>query len=173
MKKILLTLLCIVYALGGYAQVKKNVTAKKATAQVYKLRTSLDSASYAYGLNLLYATSKRRSVKLTQDLKERGLTTLNYTALAKAIADELNDSTPLLTPEQSKTAVGNYLKTKYVANVTASNKFLADNKTKPGVVTLPDGLQYIVITPGSGSSPKLTDTVTAHYSGTNAAGKEF
>jgi FKBP-type peptidyl-prolyl cis-trans isomerase len=110
---------------------------------------------------------------LTQDLKERGLTALNYTALSKAIEDELNDRAPLLTPEQSKAAVGNYLKTKFVANVTASKKFLADNKAKPGVITLPDGLQYMIITPGSGPSHKSTDTVTANYSGTNAAGKEF
>ena len=51
--------------------------------------------------------------------------------------------------------------------------FLAENKTKPGVVTLPDGLQYIIITNGSGATPIMNDTVTVNYRGTFIDGKEF
>jgi FKBP-type peptidyl-prolyl cis-trans isomerase len=51
--------------------------------------------------------------------------------------------------------------------------FLAENKTKPGVITLPDGLQYKVITNGSGSTPAMNDTVTVNYRGTFIDGKEF
>jgi FKBP-type peptidyl-prolyl cis-trans isomerase len=51
--------------------------------------------------------------------------------------------------------------------------FLAENKTKPGVITLPDGLQYKIITNGSGATPIMNDTVTANYTGTFIDGKEF
>ena len=51
--------------------------------------------------------------------------------------------------------------------------FLASNKTKPGVVTLPDGLQYKVLVEGKGAKPTLNDTVTVHYAGTLVNGKEF
>ena len=51
--------------------------------------------------------------------------------------------------------------------------FLAANKTKPGVQTLPDGLQYLVITNGSGPLPAPGDTVTVNYTGTLVDGTEF
>lgn len=51
--------------------------------------------------------------------------------------------------------------------------FLALNKTKPGVVTLPDGLQYRIITQGKGAKPKSSDVVTVHYEGKLINGTEF
>lgn len=55
----------------------------------------------------------------------------------------------------------------------AGEAFLADNKAKPGVVTLPSGLQYIVEKQGTGRKPSATDTVECHYRGTLIDGKEF
>ena len=52
-------------------------------------------------------------------------------------------------------------------------KFLQDNATKEGVVTTASGLQYKVLTPGTGKSPKATDTVLVHYAGTLISGTEF
>jgi FKBP-type peptidyl-prolyl cis-trans isomerase len=53
--------------------------------------------------------------------------------------------------------------------------FLAANKKRPGVITLPDGLQYEVLKKGdaTSSTPKLVDTVVAHYAGTLIDGKKF
>jgi FKBP-type peptidyl-prolyl cis-trans isomerase FklB len=51
--------------------------------------------------------------------------------------------------------------------------FLAENKTKPGITTLPDGLQYKVLADGKGASPKPGDKVRCHYSGTLIDGSEF
>ena len=51
--------------------------------------------------------------------------------------------------------------------------FLATNKNNPGIVTLPDGLQYKVITNGTGAMPTNTDIVTVNYRGTFIDGKEF
>jgi FKBP-type peptidyl-prolyl cis-trans isomerase FklB len=58
-------------------------------------------------------------------------------------------------------------------NKTEGDAFLAENKTKEGVVTLPSGLQYKVITEGRGASPKANQTVSANYRGTFLDGKEF
>ncbi len=52
-------------------------------------------------------------------------------------------------------------------------EFLEKNKTQPGVITLPSGLQYKVITQGKGAKPKATDNVKVHYRGTLIDGKEF
>ena len=52
-------------------------------------------------------------------------------------------------------------------------KFLQDNATKEGVVTTASGLQYKVLTEGTGKSPKATDTVLVHYAGTLINGTEF
>lgn len=72
-------------------------------------------------------------------------------------------STQLLSTEQ----------TPAMKNKTDGTTFLEANKNKPGVVTLPDGLQYKIITQGTGSKPKETDTVTVHYVGTLINGTEF
>ena len=58
-------------------------------------------------------------------------------------------------------------------NKAEGEAFLATNKTSPGVITLPDGLQYLVITNGSGSLPGSNDVVTVNYRGTLLDGSEF
>jgi FKBP-type peptidyl-prolyl cis-trans isomerase FklB len=58
-------------------------------------------------------------------------------------------------------------------NRAAAETFLAQNGKAPGVVTTPSGLEYKVITPGNGNSPKPTDEVTVHYRGTLLNGTEF
>ena len=58
-------------------------------------------------------------------------------------------------------------------NKQEGEKFLAENKTKPAVVALPSGLQYKVLTDGSGESPKPGDVVTVNYRGTLIDGTEF
>jgi FKBP-type peptidyl-prolyl cis-trans isomerase len=58
-------------------------------------------------------------------------------------------------------------------NKKEGDKFLAANKTKPGVVTLPSGLQYKVVKMGTGAKPTATQTVKCNYRGTFIDGKEF
>jgi FKBP-type peptidyl-prolyl cis-trans isomerase FklB len=58
-------------------------------------------------------------------------------------------------------------------NKKEGEAFLAENKKKEGVKTLPSGVQYKVIKAGTGKKPKLTDTVTVHYRGTLIDGTEF
>ena len=61
----------------------------------------------------------------------------------------------------------------YGANKTAGEKFLAANAKKPGVKTLPSGVQYKVIKEGNGAMPKDTSLVTVHYEGRTIDGKVF
>jgi FKBP-type peptidyl-prolyl cis-trans isomerase FklB len=61
----------------------------------------------------------------------------------------------------------------YGSNKTAGEKFLAANKKKPGVKTLPSGLQYRVIKEGKGAMPKDTSLVKVHYEGRTIDGKVF
>jgi FKBP-type peptidyl-prolyl cis-trans isomerase FkpA len=58
-------------------------------------------------------------------------------------------------------------------NKATGEAFLAENAKKPGVVTTASGLQYKVITEGTGASPSATSTVSVHYKGTTIQGKEF
>lgn len=58
-------------------------------------------------------------------------------------------------------------------NQLQGKAFLLANKSKPGVVTLPDGLEYKILTPGKGAKPTDTDIVTVHYSGKLINGQEF
>jgi FKBP-type peptidyl-prolyl cis-trans isomerase FklB len=58
-------------------------------------------------------------------------------------------------------------------NLKKAQEFLTANKSKPGVTALPSGLQYKVITPGTGDKPGSNDTVTVHYKGTLTDGTEF
>lgn len=58
-------------------------------------------------------------------------------------------------------------------NLKAGQEFLAENKTKPGVTELESGLQYQVLTEGTGKKPSATDTVKCHYHGTLIDGTVF
>ena len=58
-------------------------------------------------------------------------------------------------------------------NKRAGEKFLAENAKRPGVVTLPSGLQYEVLAEGKGRKPKATDRVQCHYHGTLIDGQVF
>jgi FKBP-type peptidyl-prolyl cis-trans isomerase FklB len=62
---------------------------------------------------------------------------------------------------------------KVAANLKAGQDFLEANKTKQGVVTLPSGLQYTVLTAGTGVKPGPRDKVTCHYHGTLIDGTVF
>jgi FKBP-type peptidyl-prolyl cis-trans isomerase FklB len=59
------------------------------------------------------------------------------------------------------------------ANLKAGQDFLEVNKTKPGIVALPSGLQYEIITEGSGVKPLASNKVTCHYHGTLIDGTVF
>ncbi|MGB6977424.1 MAG: FKBP-type peptidyl-prolyl cis-trans isomerase [Gammaproteobacteria bacterium] len=78
-----------------------------------------------------------------------------------------NPSTPPTTESQAQ------MQAPPTRNMTSDVTFLMVNKNKPGVVTLPDGLQYKVITQGNGTQPTDRDMVTVNYAGRLIDGTEF
>ncbi len=100
--------------------------------------------------------------------------------VAKGIKDGLSGGKPLMSDQEVRETVAAFQKemTAKQEALGAKNKkdgeaYLAENKKKEGVKTLPSGLQYKVIKAGKGKKPKLTDTVTTHYRGTLIDGTEF
>lgn len=167
MKNFLILIICIASTVIAQAQVKKPITKKatvtKASTSIFK--NSTDSFSYAIGL------------EGAAYYKSQGATTINSALVKKAFDDVYGKKTLLLTPEQSTMTIQNKLK-KYMENKNAKvkeegKKFLAENKKRQGVVELPSGLQYEIITAGTGEKPKATDTVKAHYAGRLITGEEF
>ena len=105
---------------------------------------------------------------------------LNLDSFARGLKDALSGSPTLLTEPEVRAAlmalqqtVVEQKKVEAEKAKEAGVKFLADNKAKPGVITLPSGLQYKIITAGKGESPKAEDTVTVDYRGTLVDGTEF
>ncbi len=149
----------------GYAQTKPKAKPATPAQKAPALKTKLDSVSYAIGQDI------------GNSLKAQGLDNLNPTLLLKAIQDATKNQQPLLTKEQSDMSISNYLQQlkaeKAAKNKTAGEQFLAANKTKPGVVTLPSGLQYQVIKEGTGPKPTAADKVKTHYHGTLIDGTVF
>jgi FKBP-type peptidyl-prolyl cis-trans isomerase FklB len=142
------------------------------------LKTEKDKASYSIGVNI--ADSLRRdSVNVDPDM------------LARGIKDGLAGGKTLLTEDEMKTALmgvqaevqkahaeAQKAQEEKMAQEAPVNKkegeeFLAANKTKEGVVTLPSGLQYKILKAGAGPKPTAKDTVTCNYKGTLINGTEF
>ena len=136
-----------------------------------ELKTEKDKISYAIGLDVGNGL-KKNEIDVDADI------------VARAIKDILAGNKPLMTDEEVKTtitALQKDLQAKQQEKMKAlgdKNKkegeaFLAKNKTKEGVKTLPSGLQYKVITQGKGKTPMASDTVTVQYRGTLIDGTEF
>ncbi|MBI3570795.1 MAG: FKBP-type peptidyl-prolyl cis-trans isomerase [Gammaproteobacteria bacterium] len=117
--------------------------------------------------------------QIGQNLKRQNLD-LDSKAFSQGAQDAITSAKPRLKPEEMQAAVQAQQK-KDMENQEARAKksletgqaFLEANKKKDGVVTLPSGLQYKIITEGKGKQPKGTDTVVAHYRGTLINGTEF
>ncbi|MFZ0828396.1 MAG: FKBP-type peptidyl-prolyl cis-trans isomerase [Verrucomicrobiia bacterium] len=132
-----------------------------------------EKARVSYAIGMTFAHNfKMQDVEVDPDLLARGL------------KDAQSGGTTLLTSDQMRDTLGEFQKSLAAKQrvlreaAAAKNKvegeaFLATNKSNPGVITLPDGLQYMVITNGSGAMPLSNDVVTVNYRGTLLDGTEF
>jgi len=93
--------------------------------------------------------------------------------LAKGIAEALAGAKPVLTDQEIQETMVAFQKEMMAKQKERGEAFLAENKKKEGVKTLPSGLQYKVMKAGTGKKPKSNDTVTVHYRGTLIDGTEF
>ena len=125
----------------------------------------MDKFSYAIGLGI------------GQNLLSMGAQGINVEDFAQAIADVLNRKETAISHNEAREIVNKYfaeLEEKMNAeNIEKGKAFLAENAKKEGIVTLPSGLQYEVITEGNGKKPSATDRVKCHYEGTLIDGTLF
>lgn len=158
--------LAIVLVLFAASQVRAQET-EEATA----LKTQKERLSYAIGVNA------------AKNLKNMG-SDLDLEVVIRALRDEYSGGELLISEKEIRDILTAYQKEMLEKQAAASkalaekNKkegdaFLAENKTKEGVVTLASGLQYKIIKEGEGNKPVDEDTVQVHYKGTLINGKEF
>ncbi|HUE42167.1 MAG TPA: FKBP-type peptidyl-prolyl cis-trans isomerase [Candidatus Sulfotelmatobacter sp.] len=149
----------------------QGTTAAKRPVAPLVLKTEKEKASYAIGVNIGKGLH-RDGVDVDPALIQRG------------IRDALLNNKLALTDDEMKTALTTLqadLKKKADTEMAAAGEankkegdlFLAANKGKEGVVALPDGLQYKILTPGNGPKPTAADTVVCNYKGTLINGTEF
>lgn len=137
-----------------------------------ELKNDRQKASYAIGFSV--GANARR----------QGADALEIAAFLLGIQDAMSGMKPSLTAKESDDALKSFRdelqqrQAKRMAEAAAINRkkgedFLAANKKKPGVVTLPDGVQYQILKKGNGKKPKATDRVEVHYTGTLVDGTVF
>jgi len=171
MKILLATTLFAGIALPSFAQTTHTAAThttaahKSAAATPVILKTTQDSLSYAIGLSL------------ANFYKQQNITGVNTALVMRAITDVNKGSKLPMDEQQANACIVSYMQKEKAAKASVAKKqgeeFLVANKTKPGVVTTPSGLQYLVLKAGTGEKPKLTDMVRVHYHGTLIDGRVF
>jgi FKBP-type peptidyl-prolyl cis-trans isomerase FklB len=130
-----------------------------------KLESKADTISYCLGV--LFGGS----------LSQNGFTEIKTSMMANGIDDVLAKKNPLFDATKANEIVGKYAmdlrKAKAEQNLKEGQAFLEKNKTEPGVVTLPSGLQYKILKEGNGPKPDSVSKVTVNYHGTLIDGKVF
>lgn len=125
----------------------------------------MDKISYALGLSI------------GNSFKASGVKDIDIDIFSKAILDVLKNQKPSMSYDEAKQIINDFFtklqEEKLEINKKAGEEFLKINKEKPGVVTLPSGLQYMVLKKGEGKIPAATDTVKVHYEGTLIDGSIF
>ena len=147
--------------INSFAQTKKTGTV---------LANKMDSISYSIGMNLVKTY-----------LLDKQLGDVNLNLVAQGIKDYTSEKGSLIKEEKCNEMLMKYqteIQQKTFAAASENNKkegeeFLAKNKSEAGVIALPNGLQFKVITSGKGNTPTLTDTVIVHYKGSFINGQVF
>jgi FKBP-type peptidyl-prolyl cis-trans isomerase FklB len=125
----------------------------------------MDKISYALGLSI------------GNNFLSSGIKKVDFEAFLKGMQDVINEAPLAMLYDEAKEVMNDYFTKlqgeKLEVNLKAGEEFLAINKNRPGVVTLPSGLQYEILKDGNGSKPKATDQVKCHYHGTLIDGTVF
>ena len=142
-----------------------------ASAELQELKTEKDKTSYSMGV-ATGTQMKRQSIDVDVEIFAKGLKDAISGGTLQMTEQEIQET---LKTFQQALAAKQAEKSRKLAdtNRKEGEAFLAENKKKEGVQTLPSGLQYKILTEGSGKMPKETDTVTTHYRGTLIDGTEF
>jgi FKBP-type peptidyl-prolyl cis-trans isomerase FklB len=156
---------------GTTPAAKSGQAAAAKKPDAFELKTDKDKASYAIGMNIGQNLRKQSEV-------------IDATVVQRGMKDALAGDKTLMTEEEAKAALMTLQvsmrkkQEEQVQQMAETNKkdgdaFLAENKTKAGVVTLPSGLQYKILSEGTGPKPTAADSVVCNYKGTLLDGTEF
>ncbi len=159
MKKVFfLSLIVIVFA--NCKVQKRNIN----NVQKININNMNDSLSYAIGISIV------------NNLNQQQFEKLNTEVLTKAFND-FYEGKPDMTPEEAGSLIQSIMTKKNAENskplIEEGEKFLAENKNKEGVTTTASGLQYKILTEGTGNIPTSNDKVKVHYKGTLINGTVF
>lgn len=129
------------------------------------MNSELEKLSYSLGLNI------------ATNLKSQGIDQLDTKMLSQALEDIMSGAALKMDVEEAGAFLNDHFSKlqakKHEGAIREGQEFLAENSQRQGVTTLPSGLQYQVLTAGSGDKPTLTSTVTTHYHGTTIDGNVF
>jgi FKBP-type peptidyl-prolyl cis-trans isomerase FklB len=137
-----------------------------------ELKNDMDSVSYSIGLDV-GRTFQRQGIEVTPDAFLQGLKDASDTSGKPLLTDEQIQSCMMAFQQKMMAKQQEKIQQQSGAALAEGEKFLAENKSKPGVITTASGLQYKVITAGSGKKPKASNEVKVHYRGTLVNGTEF
>lgn len=130
-----------------------------------KLSGELENFSYALGMSI------------AGNLIQTGVKTVHPELFLNGFKDVFKGEKTMIHPEEANAIleefIGKLNQNKGAGNLEEGRKFLAENKKKQGVVELPSGLQFTVLTEGEGEIPTLNDQVKCHYHGTLIDGTVF
>ncbi|HHT29376.1 MULTISPECIES: FKBP-type peptidyl-prolyl cis-trans isomerase [Petrimonas] len=125
----------------------------------------MDKLSYALGMSM------------ASSLVNSGLNQIDTDSFMKAFVAIINNGAAEMSPQEANQYIQEFLAKRQAEmlgeNLRIGREFLEENKKKPGVVTLPSGLQYEVLKEGDGPKPKANEKVRCHYHGTLINGKVF
>ncbi len=125
----------------------------------------MDKISYAIGMSM------------ASNLMNSGLRNIEVESFVKAFTEVINNESTSMSPEEANQTLQEYFSKQQEEmlnkNLEIGAAFLEENSKKENVVSLPSGLQYEIITEGSGAKPKATDSVKCHYHGTLLDGTVF
>lgn len=125
----------------------------------------MDKISYALGLSI------------GNNFLSTGIKNVDLESFIKGVQDVMNNVPVAMSYEEAQQVMNEYFTKlqgeRLELNQKAGQEFLSINKERPGVVTLPSGLQYEIIKEGNGPKPKATDQVECHYHGTLIDGTVF
>lgn len=148
----------------------KSPGLKSAAPAPLALKTEKDKFSYALGMNLGNSLHKQ-SVPVDPAILQRGLK--DALAGKTLMTDDEARAAVMAVQTEMRKKMQETMQAAGEANKKEGDAFLAANKTKEGVTTLPSGLQYKILTAGTGLKPTATDSVVCNYRGTLINGTEF
>tara|TARA_R110001592_G_scaffold359340_3_gene665656 strand:- start:11518 stop:12207 length:690 start_codon:yes stop_codon:yes gene_type:complete len=150
-------------AIATLAVVSMACTEAKKTDM--ELNTEVDKFSYALGMDL------------GSNVANEKIDSLNIEAMILGMENVLRENETKFTITESQTIVREYLiglqQVKAEREKKEADSFFADNGQKEGMITTASGLQYEVLTPGTGATPTADDVVKVHYTGTLLDGTKF